>query len=212
MVLDRGAVGEDRADVLGDHRLVVGMVAVHEVVVDIVEVGDDHEVEVALVDAARRPRSRSCGSRGSVPGSCNSRSCTAATLRRRSLPASSASSRRDGTSAAPLEQCGVGAAVDGERGAGDVAGVLGAQERGEVAEVGRDRRSTPAGIPAAGSPPPPCSAAMRSVACSPGSSELTVTPSAATSRASVFRNPVTPGPRGVREDERRRSAGAPRST
>ena len=50
----------------------------------------------------------------------------------------------------------------------------------------------PAGIPAAGSPPPLCNAAMRSVAWSPGSSELTVTPSAAISRANVFKKPVTP--------------------
>ena len=34
-----------------DHRLMIGVVAVHEVAVDVVEVGDDHEVEVALVDA-----------------------------------------------------------------------------------------------------------------------------------------------------------------
>ena len=33
---------------------------------------------------------------------------------------------------------------------------------------------------------------MRSVACSPGSNEFTVTPSPATSRASVRRNPVRP--------------------
>ena len=38
----------------------------------------------------------------------------------------------------------------------------------------------------------PCSAAMRSVACRPGSSEFTVTPSPATSRASVRRKPVSP--------------------
>ena len=43
------AIREDRLDPLADHRLVVGVVAVHEVAVDVVEVGDDHEVEVALV-------------------------------------------------------------------------------------------------------------------------------------------------------------------
>src|ERR1700751_2279441 len=48
-MVHRGALGEDRRDVLADHSLVVGVVAVHQVAVDVVEVGDDHEGVVALV-------------------------------------------------------------------------------------------------------------------------------------------------------------------
>ena len=53
-MLDRDPLGQDRADELRDHRLMIGMVAVHEVVVHVVEVGDDHEVVVAVVDPQRR--------------------------------------------------------------------------------------------------------------------------------------------------------------
>src|SRR6478672_10243854 len=48
------------------------------------------------------------------------------------------------------------------------------------------------GIMAPRSAPSPCSAPRRSVACSPGCRLFTVTPSGATSPASVLRKPVTP--------------------
>src|SRR5262249_52351024 len=51
------------------------------------------------------------------------------------------------------------------------------------------RPITPAGMPLVSPPPSRCT---RSVSCMPGWSELTVTPSAATSRATVLRKPVAP--------------------
>ena len=96
----------------------------------------------------------------------------------------------------------VGAAVDGEGGAGDEPGLVGAEEGHDGAEVlgaaelaGGDRRGRGGEVAAVQS------TRSRSVACEPGCTEFTVTPSAATSRASVLRKPVTPGPGRVGQDQ-----------
>ena len=93
-----------------------------------------------------------------------------------------------------LEQAGVGAAVDLEGRAGDEAGLLGAHEGDDAAEVGGIAQDTGGTVAAARAAPsgPPCRESRRSVACEPGSTELTVTPSAATSVARVLRKAVAP--------------------
>ena len=88
-------------------------------------------------------------------------------------------------------------AVDRDRGPGDVAGALGAQEGDQVAVLlrrpeptgrGRPWRRWPSSRPSRPSWRPGGRSRIVPVATS-----LTVTPSAATSRASVFRKPTSPG-------------------
>ena len=99
------------------------------------------------------------------------------------------------------------AAVDRDRRPGDVGGALGAQEGDQVAVLVRGpeppRRHVARPRARSISSQPPQLAASRSVAKRPVATSLTVTPSAATSRASVFRKPTSAAPVRVRERQPR---------
>ena len=107
-------------------------------------------------------------------------------MRVRSVRPSCSSAKVSNTTWRNHSSATVGAAVDLDRGAGDVTRVLRAQERADPPEVGGIADRTRPGLPAARLAA--SLAVQRRDALGrvqPGSSEFTVTPSAATSRASV---------------------------
>src|ERR1043165_2436932 len=170
LVLDRGALGEDRRGDVADHRPAGGMVAVDEVAVEIIEVGDDHEVVVALVDVRVGADRVRADLRDETGQSGEARLDRDALFGRRlGVPAQQhdVAEHRCSYSNAASTPPSTAVAVPVTYPA--------CSEHRNAAKRPKSAGSpmVPAGMPAAAAPGSPCRALTRSVAWTPGNSELT---------------------------------------